>query len=312
MAEEQGVIGDYWHTGINRFLQEVMSWNKVGDSNVDIYCPSIKGSVGIDSVFSYKRHQDCCPQIVFLEAKTVKSISSVNSTSIEKWVKRFLEVVEHAPNSKDFHEKFQPDSNAQYNIGLIALLVRDNKSFDENKINTILSSIHVPVRRKTPINIHFVSNDILLQFCAIYETLKKLEASEEYISIRNFFPSYGDLPIADGECIPLETLLSKFFFCKSKKKMRKGAKDIGEYESSIIFYLGKIESYEDFRFIGLAAKHFNLFQSQEVEIYTLFNKLDMRHNIENFQQEFSQATGSDFTFKQLNLFQEIPGWLSEQ
>lgn len=311
MPEEQAIIGDHWHKGINSFLTKIFNWKQLGDSNVDAHCDNPDEVVGLDSVFSYKRNKDCASQVVFVEAKSYKTMNSLSAKVIEDWTKRFIDKIESAPHSYDFHQKFQPDNDSEYRKGLLALLIRENSKFDYSKLSGYLSSLHIP-QRKNSIDIFVISNNILLNFCAIHSILGELKTRDEYDSINYFIPSYGNQPVSDGESLTIECLLSKFVFCKARKKqVIRGAERSSTYESSIVFYTGKIQSYDDFRFIGLAIKNFNL-QAEEIEIYTLHNILELRIIIANFKAEFAEFFGSEFIFRQINLFQQIPGWLSEK
>jgi hypothetical protein len=271
----------------------------------------LKRKVGIDSVFAYSRNRTSNQQVVFVEAKTVEKMDSVSRSKIENWVTDFLEKIACAPHSPDFSTKYLPDTDAAYQLGLLGLWVRDADGYSNEKIQTWLSQLNLPTRRQNPINIVFASNRIISSLCVIYQTIQSLRARDDYGSISYFFPTYGDLPAADGNCIPVEALLSKFlFFPANRKQTIKGTKQIHEYPSSIVFYSGDIKDYNDLRFIGLALKQFQILANAEIEIYTLHSPADMRNEVTAFVKEFAE-TGCSFVFHEIAVSDEIPGWLAE-
>jgi hypothetical protein len=308
MPEEQNVVGEAWNKRLNSFLSKVLLWTQLGPSNSDIYCADLRKKVGIDSVFSYKRNSTCNQQVVLIEAKTVQQIGNLRRTKIEEWVQDLVSKLSCVPHSPEFHEKFLPDSNALYALGLIALWVRGNETCSHDKLSKWLTQIAVP-RKRTPLNIGFISNRTITNLCTIHDTIKQLTNQESYESIRYYFPVYGRQPPADGSCIPMEALLSKFIFCKADKLENIKGKDTkNRYPAYIVFYLGSLTSYPDLRFIGLALKHFQLIEANEVEIFTQYDPLTIRHFTETFNDEFRE-TNLEFAFRQLVNTNYLPDWM---
>ena len=310
MPEEQNIVAEQWNSRLSRFLGSVISWKQLGESNNDIYCEDLKKKVGIDGVFAYRRNAYTPQQVVFVEAKTIAKIDSLNRSKIEDWVNVFVDKIVHAPHSQEFFNKFQPDSNANYGLGLIGLWVRDTEKYTEEKIRNWLSQINVPARRQNPVNLFFVSNRVLSSISTIFQTIQDLRQKDNYISIEPHFPAYGDFPVSDGKSWPIETLVSKFAFYKVRKKqflINEGHKH-HEYDSSIVFYTGKLDNYEDLRFVGLALRQFQIL-GPEIEIYTQASPTSIRNEIKVFKDEFASGTNSEFKFNELTISNDLPGWL---
>lgn len=309
MAEKQGVVGDAWNRGLNRFLREVMRWKQLGRSNNDISCDEIKRDVGNDSIFSYKRNPQCNQQVVLVEAKTYERMDSFSRSDVQNWVTRFITKLDCIPHSSDFHKEFHPDADADYHLGIIGLWVREHETFSQEKLQSWLSQLQLPEKRN-PLNICFISNNVIGQMWSIHEKIASLN-KREYREVVPYFPDYGDLPHADGSCIPIEVLLSKFIFYKAKKvQALKGGKRSNNYDASLVFYLGHIANYDDFRFIGLALKYFQLLQADEAEIFTLYDQLTLRNHIADFKQEFTD-TDTEFVFHKLNYNHDLSIWLEK-
>ncbi len=311
MPEEQNVQGERWHKLLNQFLKQVMGWEQLGDRNNDIYCEETKGKVGIDSVFTYKRNPHCPQQIIFVEAKTRKNMKALSSREMQKWINRIIYQLEYVPHSREFREKFTPDTDAEYNLGLLGLWIREHETYSHERLQELLYQLDFPPRsKKIPFNICFVSNQTIAGLCAIHEEFESLKHSGNYKDVTYHFPTYGERPSSDGSCIPIETLMSKFVFCKAKKLQRiKGKDEFNEYPACIVFYLGKIEEYHDLRFIGLALKQFQLFAgTEDIDIYTLYDSLYLRNHIEAFQREF-QDQNVEFNFERLSITYDLLRWL---
>lgn len=310
MPEDQNVWAEVWNTRLNRFLETVIGWRQLGRSNNDVWCERIQEKVGLDSVFAYHRNPSSNQQVVLVEAKTRERLDSISKSEIQKWVDRFTVKLENAPLSPEFREKFQPDTNAQFRMGLIGLWVRDSQSYSHPRLQQWLSQLHV-AQRRNPLNICFISNQTITRLCAIHDEVNALRSSESYTDVGYYFPSYGDKPSCDGNSLPVEALLSKFIFCQAKRHQRLvGSGGTHSFDSSIVFYLGQLGSYHDLRFIGLALRDFQLLQAGEAAIYTLYEPETLRNEINGFKEEFRDKN-VQFEFRQLTTNHELPGWLGQ-
>jgi hypothetical protein len=309
MPEDQSIIANEWNRRLNIFLGNVMRWSQIGESNTDIYCDSLRRKVGIDSVFIYQRNQASYHQVVFVEAKTVEKLDNISRAKIEEWANNFQDKIANIPLSPDFSQKFNPPSDSEYHLGIIALWVRENGGYSREKLSLWLSQLNLPQRRQNPINILFVSNFEINILCQIHTIIEELGKECEQISFQ--FPIYGNLPSPDGSCIPAEYLISKFFFVnvKRKKKIDNG-NFTTEYqdESKLVFYLGAIKSYDDLRFIGLALRQFQLLANQNINIYILIDPIKIRNEIQSFNSEFSDSS-CKFEFYRFSVPNDLPGWL---
>jgi Fe-S cluster biosynthesis and repair protein YggX len=311
MPEEQGVWGDSWNDRLNNFAKVALHWNQLGASNNDIYCDLLKKKVGIDSVYAYRHNQQSFQQVVIAEAKSLKIMDYVNRSRVQKWIDEFIVKIEHVPASDDFSRVYNPDVTAQYQLGLLALWVRDQKTFSQSDMANVLSQVRIP-RRKTPINLGFVTNNQIINLCSIHQTIQMVVGAGEYDSVEYYIPSYGNSPSSDGRALPIETVMSRIIFCRTtRKQVTKTAG--GELHNTVLgyfaFYLGDVRSYADLRFVGLALKHFQMFHASEISIYTLSDAIDIRNYTELFKQEF-RSEGVEFSFRQLDTTANLPGWLN--
>jgi hypothetical protein len=308
MPEDQNVQADSWNKRLNQFLKTVMQWQQLGQSNEDVWCESLKRKVGIDSVFAYRRNPSSGQQVVLVEAKTAEKMENINRSKIQEWIDKFIVKLECAPLSPDFQEKFHPDTNAQYHVGLIGLWVRNEETYIHSELEKWLSQVQVP-KRRVSLNICFASNESIGRLCAIYDELARLRGSAEYASLAYHVPTYGEKPPADGTSLPAEMLLSKIVFLRSMKRQRlKGSQETRLYTSHIVFYLGNINSYHDLRFIGLALKGLQFLQAPEIVVYTRYDPAVLRSPIEDFKHEW-QDSNVEFHFRQLVVSNTLPGWL---
>jgi hypothetical protein len=312
MPEDQGVWGESWNSRLNTFTREMLLWRQHGTSNNDIYCDNLGKKVGIDSVFSYRRNLNSAQQIVIAEAKSLQKMDYFNRSRMQKWVEDFVPKLECVPHSEEFNNFFLPDTEAQYQLGLLALWIRDQSSYSYSDIENVLSQIHLPQRRN-PINICFISNWHIVRFCAIHSIVTRLRNLPNYREINYFIPIYGTQPDADGTCLPIESLVSKLVFCKARKieKLKGNSDDPNTniYDNYIVFYLGDITNYADVKLIGLALRYFQMIKAPEIDIYTTKDATEIRNDVENFRQEFGN-NNTEYNFHQLDLTSNIPGWLN--
>ena len=124
MPEAQNVWGDNWHKQFNGFLSKVLNWEQLGASNTDVIDPVSNKPRGINSVFSYKRSPRSPQQIVLVEAKTIADLRNLAAdTQIQDWLTTVFSKLERLPSSKDFKAKYQPETDAQYQMALLGLWI---------------------------------------------------------------------------------------------------------------------------------------------------------------------------------------------
>ncbi len=323
MPEEQNVRGNIWHGRFNRFLRVVLKWEQLGDSSTDIPDPvrEKRKDRGLDSVFAYKRNPQSPQQIVLVEAKTRGKMTDISRLKIQDWVDDLHTKLVRLPSAKEFKDKFQPEIDAQYQLGLIGLWVHDVETYSHSQLQTWLSQVYVP-KRKTPCCIGLISNRTITRLCAIHEEVRKLRGSVTCQDIRFHLPDYGDKPSADGSIIPLETVFSKFvFFNADMLQPTKGDSPPVPYKAYVAFYLGDVQSYSDLHFIGLALRQFQMLRTGELLVYTLRDPTDIRNEIANFKREFQlisistgqttdyEESGDNMKFRQLVPGTQLPGWM---
>lgn len=316
MPEEQSLWGDEWNQRFNRFLERVLGWTQLGESKTDIYCDRLKKKVGIDSVFAYKRNPHANQQIVVVEAKSAERLSNIDKSKVQKWVDDIIPKLEHVPYAPDFSEKFHPEPTAQFNLGLMALWVRDHTTYSPERLQEWLSQLRVPQRR-TPMNICFVSNQTIARHCEIHAEIHRLRNSGGIKTARLYIPDYGGLAVADGNCVPIQSLLSKFIFYRvTRVQPLKGRDQLNEYSADVLFYLGRIDNYPDLRFVGLAVRQFQLGeptagQPKEIVIYTVYEPISLRNQIEKFRSEFGTPNNIEFEFRRLDVSYQLPSWMEQ-
>lgn len=311
MPESQNVWGDSWNKEFNKFLETVMSWKQLGESNTDIINPITGKPRGIDSVFAYNRNPNSPQQVILVEAKSITKLKNTNRSKIQDWIITLLTKLENLSLSQEFKEKYQPELDAKYQLGLLGLWVRNTESYSASILQSWLSQIQVP-NRKLPHYIGLISNHTITNLLAIYEEVERLKSTEFCENVEYYVPDYGRLDSVDGRCLPIETLFSKFIFCRAKMlQPLKGKKNFDSYEASITFYLGNIQNYDDLRFVGLAIRNFQLFKMGEVIIYTFRSPTEIRNEIANFIKEFTPVTGdAPIKFEQLIPKNQIPSWMN--
>lgn len=310
MPEAQNVWGDNWQQQFNKFLGIVLKWQQLGASNTDIVDPNTNRPRGLDSVFSYKRNTHSAQQVILVEVKSTENLQYLNKSKIQEWITTLFSKLERLPRSKDFQEKFQPETDAQFQLALLGLWVRDEHSYSASKLSEWFSQVHLP-QRNMPYYITLISNDTITRLISIHEEIERLRHSDQYDSIEYFIPDYGNLPSCDGNCLPLEMIFSKFIFCKARKrqKLKGNNNSYNLYDASIVFYLGSLKSYDDLRLVGLALRHFQLLKTQEVEIYTLNDPTEIRNEIANFKKDFYPENGQDeIKFDRLVPRNQMPSW----
>lgn len=324
MPEEQSVRGHSWHARFNRFLEAVLGWKQLGDSSTDIPDPArMKHKErGVDSVFAYRRNPRSPQQIVLIEAKTVERMRNIGRVRLQDWVANLHAKAERLPSAQAFKDKFRPETDAQYQLGLIGLWVRDVETYSHSQLQAWLSQVHVS-KRKTPCHIGLISNRTITRLCAIHEEIQEFKRSDMCQSIRYHFPDYGEKPLADGSSVPLEAVFSRFVFCNaSMLQPTKGDSRPIPYQAYITFYLGDVHDYPALHFIGLALQCFQMLRTDELIVYTLRDPVDLRNQIATFKEEFHLVPDSperaashgrsgvaDIQFRQLVPNNQLPGWM---
>lgn len=303
MPEEQNVWGNEWNSRLNRFCTTVLRWRQLGDSNNDVWCERLRRKVGLDSVFGYQRNRLSSQQVILVEAKTIQRLDHISRSKIQSWCDDLLLKLEHAPLSPEFGDKYRPNIDAQFQVGVIALWVRDVATYDHSRLQEWLSKVKLPEKR-VPTHIFIVANQTIGRLCAIHEETKRLSASY-------FFPSYGNNPPADGRSLPLEALVSRFLFGRETRYQKLvGSENRHPYEQGLTFYLGEVQTYPDLRFVGLALRDLQLLLVKQQTIYTLYDPGVLRNYVENLQREFEQYDAT-FELRRLNVNHELPSWLEE-
>jgi hypothetical protein len=309
MPEDQNYWSEVWNSRLNNFLINVLGWKQHGPSNVDIRCETVvRREVGIDSVFTYKRNPQSAQQVIVVEAKFTENLKNVNRSKVQAWSDTLLEKLSCLPYSAHFHEVYQPERTAQFHRGLVGLCVQNAASYDHARLKSWLADIQPPNRRK-PIVLTFISNQVIARWCAAHQKLEKLRSTGDYSRVRYVFPDYGPLPHADGSCVPIESLLSKIIFIRAtRRKPLKGKPSFDEFETASVIYLGQADTVEEWRFLALAIKQFQLLDMGEVEVCTIQDPAAVRGPIDHFRSQL-QAGSVDFQFTKLETSDEIPQWL---
>jgi len=323
MPEEQIVIGSSWHKRFNEFLRYVLRWKQLGDSSTDILDPmrEKRQERGLDSVFAYKRNSSSPQQVVLVEAKTAERMRNIGKLKLEEWVAVLLSKLEHLPLAQEFKDKFQPDTDAQYQLGLIGLWVRDIEADSHSQLQAWLSQVYVPNRRM-PCCIGLVSNQTITRLCAIDQQVQEIRGSSVCQSISYHFPDYGDKPPAEGSSVPFESIFSEFVFLNARLlQPTKGGSGPVPYNAYIVFYLGDVQGYSDLHFIGLALRQFQMLKTGALIVYTLRDPIDIRNETAIFRGEFrlgppstglvidQREPGDSIEFRQLVPSNQLPSWM---
>lgn len=314
MAELQNVWGESWHRELNAFLSTILNWSQLGESSTDVIDPHTSHPRGIDSVFSYRRNQNCNQQIILVEAKRIANINNTNRSRLEDWIITLSDKLGQLPSSKEFRGKYGTETGADYGLGLVGLWIEDQTDGTEKKLRTWLSQLRLP-EKKPALHIGFISNLEIARLIAIHEEMDRIRHGEDCENISLHMPDYGTLPTTDNVCLPFESLFSRFVFCKAKMRQRLKGSDIGYslYDRILVFYLDPIGSFEDLYFVGLALRHFQLTQDYDITIYTTAKHTEIRDYIAQFHQKFGQHNSrNEIRFDTLIPKTKIPSWMVSQ
>lgn len=307
MPEEQNVRAEWWNRRVNRFLSDVLHWQQLGSSNVDIKCDQDNDNVGIDSVFSYRSHERTEQQIVIVEAKIRGKFEAVNRAELQKWVDRLIKKVECAPKSREFAEKFAPSVDAQFGVGMLVLWVSDASSFDGEVFERRLELVEMPSKTREHY-LFILDNRKIAQFCAIHDELQRLRSTGSYESIRFYMPSNGSDLICDGSTFPLEAVYSDVIIFRTlKKENAKNANTYQIYESSIVFYFGRVSTSYDLAFIDLIIRDLGIHDTTDIDVYLDSPLEPIRSEIE----AHSRNSKFRIRFKNLLINEHLPSWLGE-
>lgn len=228
MAEKQGKLGDNWNDYANR-LVKLLGWEYIGDKNMDL--KGADGEVyGIDSILKYKVAGKDTLQTVLLESKRYAK-TSIQSSTLSKWIKRLKEKLDGLRNSEELLKEF-PELNycTQTNLGVVMLWVHDadegylNGNFQHLLENTIISTGAKPSAYS---RIMVLDNRRIVQLCAMRDALKTFDDF-------NFVYPAG---IIDNVAIEQSKVLSVEYMM-SNITIADGVKD-GK-SSSLVFYFGVV------------------------------------------------------------------------
>lgn len=228
MAEKQGKLGDNWNDYANR-LVKLLGWEHVGDKNMDL-----KGSdgeeYGVDSILKYKVVGRETLQTVLLESKRYAQ-SSINNTTLPKWIKRLKEKLDGLRNSEELLKEFpELDDCSQTNLGIIMLWVHDgdenylNGTYQRHLENTIIST---GARAGSYSRIIVLDNRRIVQLCAMVDSLNTFD---DYDFV---YPSgiIDNVAIEQSKVLSVEYMMSNIIIARGDK---------GGKESSVVFYFGDI------------------------------------------------------------------------
>lgn len=228
MAERQGKLGDNWNVCAGCLLKS-LGWQYIGDSNMDLPGSDDK-EYGVDSIFKYAVAGKSRMQTVILESKRYQQ-TSIQSSTLQKWVERLKEKLSKLRNSKELSCLFSElEDCSPVDLGIIMCWVYDGNATYLNDIfqryldSTIITS---GVKSGAYSRIMVLDNRRIVKLCSMIEELKKYD---DYDFV---YPS----GIIDNNVLIAHKVLSVEYMM-SDIIIAEGIKD-GK-ESSIVFYFGQI------------------------------------------------------------------------
>lgn len=315
MAEDQGVNGDIWTDEASRLLKRC-GWEKVADSNIDI-TGSDGLKHGIDAMFKYfDGFLPSKEQGVFLEAKRYQT-TSFSASKLKDWVSRFDNKIRELRQSQPFYERYPDMESCHVSNGLLMLWFHDVESFSgfKGRYEEALLAVKTPRRRKPDyINRLFVmSNDDILRIASLVSTVSEWNTDQQSQGnterMRFHYPASAGFghAIQETESLNLEYLYSQFLFAKATKQVNGVIRNI-----DVVFYFGQLDLHS-FRRLKQALLSFDMISSRnDLHIYHYRRDPEEFRKIKpDAEKLFSQNGPQNVAFKTMNLFRELPNWMTD-
>jgi len=266
MPENQNASGEHWTRESVSILKQ-FAWTQKGSCNFDIDCVHHSKERngqghGIDSFFEYYDPYSKSTQGILVESKT-RQFSGITTGSIKKWIKQVTDCMECMQVSPSIQGMTSaPIQNA-------LLMIWANDEYEHEMFMKMLRKVGI-ASKKYPCNIFVASNQEILKWCSLINTIDTLKAqSDSFKFIYPNVPTIGtDLILA--EHLTLTHLFSKYVFAEVKAQVPDVRGGTYQIEKLIVFCYESV-SVASLDFLYTLIKRLN-FQSYPISEIYLFDK----------------------------------------
>lgn len=281
MAENQGVLGDMWNDCAVSLIKK-LHWEHIGDKNFDM-----KGSdekeYGIDAIACYKSPSLHTLQSCLIESKRY-SKSSLNASTIKKWIERLRTKIEAVYYADDLQTEFPIlQECCNINLGVIMCWVHDapNEEYFAETFNKYVESITIntPPKADSTKRILVLTNPQILRLCSL------LESSEKYKDFKFIYPSQliKNKPLVKTNVLSIEYMMSNIIVAE-------GVTIQNSQKELIVYYFGTM-NIESFKIIYEALTLYNLVENgMTLSLFYYNNNDKVREILPELKKIFSDVS----------------------
>ncbi|MBP1617753.1 MAG: hypothetical protein H6Q14_1580 [Bacteroidetes bacterium] len=267
MGEDSQYKGELWTQQAIRLL-EVFSWNKIGDSGIDIEGYD-EHEYGVDCLYSIKNPAKDISESLIIEAKCY-STTSLNQTVLQAWIDRLNLKISQLRGSKDLFDKYPIlEEISDLKIGIIFIWFSNTDDYKpfRDRFQKMVENITVPAKplKSSSFNkIYIIDNNIISKLASIHLVIKDLNKFRFY-----YPPTFiNNRAVQRTSVLSIEYIFSKFILGQEL--------DASGTEINIVFYFGSL-SIQSFQLLRSVLMSFSFIdEAKKLIIYKYYRHEDFR------------------------------------
>lgn len=302
MGEESQYKGELWTKQAIKLL-DLFSWNKIGDSGMDLEGYDKEHEYGVDCLYSYKNPAKDIPESIILEAKCYAT-KNVNNAVIRQWVDRLNTKVTDLRGARELLERHPVLKDCtELKIGLIFIWFSDFENYKkfQPKFTEMLNNVKPspkPFKHKTYNKIYVMDNDKISKLCSIHNVIKELDSFNFYYPS----PFINDKAVSRTSVLSLEYIFSKFILGKSRSKDN-------SKEQNIVFYFGDLTT-NSFKLLKKALSSLSFIDQEYNLIVYKYQRDEKFRQIKPDIEAFYANDGIKFEIRDMDSCMELPAFLT--
>lgn len=298
MGEESQYKGELWTKQAIKLLN-LFSWQKVGDSGMDIEGSDEAKKYGVDCLYICDNPAKSIPESIIIEAKCYAT-KNVNNTVLNDWVKTLNGKITNLRGTQQLYEKYPQLSNCtDLKIGLIFIWFSDTDNYKKFRPKFLGMLENIKVSQSTLKNgvfnkIHIIDNDIISKLCSMHGVIKELKDFEFYYHSQFI----NDKAVTRSKVLSLDYIFSKYILGQDKST-----------NVNLVFYWGNL-TINSFKFLKKALSSFAFIdKSRKLIIYKYVRDDDFRTIKSDIENLFKEDE-IEFEIKDMDSYFELPAFIT--
>lgn len=298
MGEESQYKGELWTKQAIKLLN-LFSWQKVGDSGMDIEGYDKTKKYGVDCLYICDNPAKNIPESIIFEAKCYAT-KNVNNTVIKDWIDTLNVKITNLRGTQQLYEKYpQLSQCTDLKIGLIFIWFSDIDNYKNfrPKFSEMIGHVDVSQRalKHGVFNkIYIIDNDIISKLCSIHAITKEFKDFEFYYHSQFI----NDKAVTRTKVLSLDYIFSKFVLGQDKST-----------NVNLVFYWGSL-SISSFKFLKKALSSFAFIDKSRKLIIYKYVRDDNFRTIKPDVENLFKEDEIEFEIKDMDSYFELPAFIT--